>query len=333
MTLLTVSNISRLGDGDHVLKNVSFSMQRHQRIAIAGETGSGKSTLLKIIAGLVQPDTGEVRLDHERVPGPAEKLVPGHPAIAYLSQHFELPQFLRVEQVLAYANVLSDDDAGTLYDVCRISHLLKRRTDQLSGGERQRVAIARLLIASPSLLLLDEPFSNLDMAHKHLLKNVIEDIGTRLKITCMLVSHDPADTLSWADHILVMKGGKVVQQGSPAQVYRQPVDTYTAGLFGKYNLIDPAGPHSIFALAGIKPNGKSMLIRPEHLKLTGQGSHSLAGKVSQVSFFGGYYELEVALPGSHVTVRKMSGDLNSEGETVYVTFDPGDVWMMDSAEL
>jgi ABC-type glutathione transport system ATPase component len=327
MTLLTVSGISRLGDGDHVLKDVSFSLQQYQRIAIAGETGSGKSTLLKIIAGLIQPDAGEVRLENERVLGPAEKLVPGHPAIAYLSQHFELPQFLRVEQALAYANVLSDDDASTLYHVCRIGHLLKRRTDQLSGGERQRVAIARLLIASPSLLLLDEPFSNLDIAHKHLLRAVIEDIGAKLKITCMLVSHDPADTLSWADVIVVMRAGSVVQQGSPAQVYRQPVDAYTAGLFGKYNLITPAASQPIFELAGIKANGKSMLIRPEHFKITQQGSNAVAGKVAQVNFFGGYYELEVALPGSRITLRKIAGEI-PQGETVYVTFDPADVWLV-----
>lgn len=326
--LLTVSGISRLGDGDHVLKDVSFSLQRHQRIAIAGETGSGKSTLLKIIAGLIQPDTGEVRLDNERVPGPAEKLVPGHPEIAYLSQHFELPQFLRVEQALDYANVLSDEDAGTLYEVCRIGHLLKRRTDQLSGGERQRVAIARLLISSPSLLLLDEPFSNLDVAHKQLLKTVIEDIGASLKITCMLVSHDPADTLSWADHILVMQAGRVVQQGSPAQVYRQPVDAYTAGLFGKYNLIDPASSRHIFELAGIRANGKSMLIRPEHFKVATQGPNTLMGKVSQVNFFGGYYELEVALPHGNITLRKTSGDITPKGETIHITFDPADAWLV-----
>lgn len=332
MTLLTVSGISRLGEGEPVLKDVSFSVRRHQRIAIAGETGSGKSTLLKIIAGLMQPDTGEVRLGDERVLGPAEKLVPGHPDIAYLSQHFELPQFLRVEQVLDYANVLSDNDASMLYDVCRISHLLKRRTDQLSGGERQRVAIARLLITSPSLLLLDEPFSNLDVAHKQLLKTVIEDIGASLKITCILVSHDPADTLSWANHILVMKAGRVVQQGSPAQVYRQPVDAYTAGLFGKYNLIDPASSRHIFELAGIKANGKSMLIRPEHFKITRQGSNTLTGKVSHVNFFGGYYELEIALPHGNITLRKTAGDPTAKGETVHITFDPADAWLLESPE-
>jgi ABC-type lipoprotein export system ATPase subunit len=148
MALLTVENISRT-EGDFVLTGISFTQKKHQKIAIAGETGSGKSTLLKIIAGLQQADTGEVYLGKERVEGAYERLVPGHPRIAYLSQNFELPKFLRVEQVLNYANTLSEEAASTLYNVCQIDHLQKRRTDELSGGEKQRIAIARLLITSP----------------------------------------------------------------------------------------------------------------------------------------------------------------------------------------
>src|SRR5437899_1252826 len=95
---LEVSGIHKKEKGDHILKDISFTHKRFQKIVIAGETGSGKSTLLKVIAGLVQPDAGEVRFENEKVRGPEEKLVPGHDSIAYLSQHFELPKFLRVEQ-------------------------------------------------------------------------------------------------------------------------------------------------------------------------------------------------------------------------------------------
>jgi ABC-type sulfate/molybdate transport systems ATPase subunit len=328
MTLLTVSGISRLGERDPVLKDISFSQQRFQKIAIAGETGSGKSTLLKIIAGLIQPDAGEVRFENERVKGPAEKLVPGHPAIVYLSQHFELPQFLRVEQVLAYASTVSDEAADALYDVCRISHLMQRRTDQLSGGERQRIALARLLITSPKLLLLDEPFSNLDLAHKSILKSVIEDVGEKLKITCTLVSHDPTDTLSWADRVLVMREGRILQQGAPIEVYRHPADVYTAALFGKYNVISPALSRAFFEFAGVAANGKSMLIRPEHFRIVKEGSHALAGKVRQVNFFGSHDELEISLPEANITVRKAAGDVIQKGETVYISFDAADVWLL-----
>ena len=107
------------------------------------------------------------------------------------------------------------EEAATLFEICQVDHLLKRRTDQLSGGEKQRIALCMLLVKCPKLLVLDEPFSNLDPIHKTVLKTVIEDIGKRLQITCMLTSHDPHDTLSWADEILVMKNGKIIQQGTP----------------------------------------------------------------------------------------------------------------------
>jgi iron(III) transport system ATP-binding protein len=156
---------------------ISFTQQKARKLAIAGETGSGKSTLLKMIAGLAQPAEGEIRFRGERVLGPQERLVPGQPGIAYLSQHFELWNNYRVEEILSYANDLSVEAAAALYAICRIDHLLARRTDQLSGGERQRIALARLLVRPPRLLLLDEPFSNLDHIHKSLLKTVIRDIG------------------------------------------------------------------------------------------------------------------------------------------------------------
>ena len=124
MPLLQVSGIGRaIRDDDFELHNIRFSQPRLQKIAIAGETGSGKSTILRIIAGLEQPDTGEVIFEGKRVEGPTEKLVPGHTGIAYLSQHFELPKFLRVEQVLIYSNTLLDAEAEVLFDVCHISHL------------------------------------------------------------------------------------------------------------------------------------------------------------------------------------------------------------------
>lgn len=302
MSLLTVSGVSVQGEHDLVLNTINFSLESLQKVAIAGETGSGKSTLLKTIAGLVQPDTGTVLFDGARLEGPADKLVPGHPAIAYLSQHFELPRFLRVEQVLNYANILSASDAAMLYEICQISHLLKRKTDQLSGGERQRIALARLLITSPRLLLLDEPFSNLDMVHKSTLKAVIRDLGEELEITCILVSHDPADILPWADDMLVMKAGKVIQQGTPEQVYRKPVNEYVAGLLGKYNLITRGFP-------GIKGAGDfPVIIRPESFQVDRNAKDSQAGEVIAVSFFGSHYELEILIAGMVILVHTAGAD-------------------------
>jgi ABC-type sugar transport system ATPase subunit len=267
MNFLEVSNISKQQHGAYILKDVSFTQQQFQKIVIAGETGSGKSSLMKIVGGMGQADSGTVMFEEKRVKGALEVLIPGHPGTAYLSQHFELRNNYRVEEILSYANKLTDEEAGEIYDVCKISHLLKRKTDQLSGGEKQRIAMARLLISSPRLFLLDEPYSNLDMIHKSILKNVISDMGERLGITCMLISHDPQDILPWADEILVMKDGEIVQQGSPQQIYQQPVNEYVAGLFGKYNLITPGNAAILEGLPGITPNGKNIFIRPEDFKI------------------------------------------------------------------
>src|ERR1700722_3033857 len=219
MDLLQVVGVDARGGA---LRGISFSQQRGQKLAVAGATGSGKSTLLKMIAGLVQPDEGVILFDGLRVSGPAETLVPGHPDIAYLSQDFELRNNYRVDEVLSYANELTEEEAGLLYAICRIDHLLRRRTDQLSGGERQRIALARLLVRPPKLLLLDEPYSNLDRVHKEILRSVIGDIADSMGISCILVSHDPQDILSWADEILVLNGGRLIQKASPERVYRQP---------------------------------------------------------------------------------------------------------------
>lgn len=322
MVLLKVSGICKYEGDAPVLKDVDFSQKRFQKIAIAGETGSGKSTLLQIIAGLAQPDAGEILLDGEKVKGPEEKLVPGHPAIAYLSQHFELPGFLRVEQALAYSNTISEKDAEKIYETCRIVPLLKRKTDQLSGGERQRIALARLLISSPELLLLDEPFSNLDTAHKKILKSVIRNISEDLGITSILVSHDPADILSWADEILVMKSGKIIQKGRPEKVYRQPVNTYTAGLFGPYSLIETSRINGFSR--GIETQGQSLFVRPENFVITQGDQHSLRGEVREARFLGHHYELEVLVSGKIILVKTQKANF-SRGDSICLSL-PENIW-------
>ncbi|GAA0562375.1 ABC transporter ATP-binding protein [Chitinophaga japonensis] len=326
MELLKVSGISKQQAGAFILKDISFTLPRFRKIAIAGETGSGKSTLLKVIAGLSQPDTGEVLFEDKRVEGPLEVLIPGHEGIAYLSQYFELRHHYRVEEILSYANQLTEDEARNIYAICRINHLLQRRTDELSGGEAQRIALARLLTTAPRLLLLDEPFSNLDMIHKNLLKSVIHDIGESLEITCMLISHDPHDILSWADELFIMKAGQLLQRGAPQQVYYQPVDAYAAGLLGKYNLVPPDGLRHLSALPGITSNGKSLFARPEQFTLTAPQPDALKGKVQAITFWGGYYDIAVQVPGkTMVTVRMITCDVK-KGDTVYVGWRGTDVW-------
>jgi iron(III) transport system ATP-binding protein len=318
MTLLTVSNISKQGLGDFKLEDISFTQGDNEKIAIAGETGSGKSTLLKIIAGLLQPDTGEVLLDEENVRGPAKNLVPGHARIAYLTQDHELPKFLRVEQVLQYANNIAPEQAANLFHLCEIDHLLTRRTDELSGGERQRIALAKLLITSPKLLLLDEPFSSLDMAHKMTLKNVLRRVCRQLQITCILVSHDPSDILAWAHQIIVLRNGKVVQEGSPRRIYNKPVDEYAAGLFGAYNLLPEKLITQLYKQWQAKPPHTHLIVRPENLKFTNNKKRSICGLVVDIGFFGSYHEIEVEVDRVKMIVRSKRKRVKL-GQKVYIT--------------
>lgn len=333
MTLLKTINVSKKGPGDFLLSNISFTQGKLEKIAIAGETGAGKSTLLKLVAGLIQPDGGELLFEKKRILGPEDQLVPGHIGIAYLSQHFELQKSLRVEQVLDYSNTLSESEANRLYTVCQIDHLLKRRTDELSGGEKQRVAICRLLISSPRLLLLDEPFSHLDMVHKNALKMVINDIGEKLKITCILVSHDPLDTLSWADRIFVMKDGRIVQKGAPESIYFRPVDEYTGGLFGKYNLLGKKAGRTFSTIPGLKKifaaleDGKQIFLRPENIRIVKQSSRALRGKILKVRFYGSYQEADIKVAGGTVTARTSDNGLR-EGKIVHISVSDTDLWVL-----
>ncbi len=296
MNLLSVDKLSKKIGSSYVVKNISLSVKPSQRIAIAGETGSGKSTLLRMIAGLVQPDAGKILFEGQHVKGPEDMLVPGHPSIAYLSQLFELPKFLRVEQVLDYANTLSDKQALKLFRLCHIQHLLKRKTDELSGGERQRVALARQLLTQSRLLLLDEPYSNLDILHKNTLKKVIDDLIAEVGLTIILVSHDPLDTLSFAEEIFVLQKGKVIQQGTPSTIYKQPENEYVAGLFGSYVLLKPK----------------------EHFAVSAKGKGA-RGIVKQVTYYGSYQEIGVDMMNRSFLIRTSSDAYFQTGDSVHVS--------------
>jgi len=311
MTLLEVKNISKQAGEKIIVSDISFQQQALQKIAITGESGAGKSTLLKIISAHEETDSGVVMFNGERVIGPEEKLLEGHKDIAYLSQHYNLLNNYYVKDLIWFQIKVEEQDAKELFEICRISHLLERRTDQLSGGEKQRIALCMLLVKHPKLLVLDEPFSNLDPIHKNTLKAVLEDITERLQITCLLTSHDPHDTLSWADEIIVMKEGKIIQQGKPETIYHQPVNEYVAGMFGKYNLLT-SGQASWF---GIEANGKNMMMRPEEFIIN--KNDGVKGVIQKISFWGSFYEVEVLVEGVKIIVRTMRNEWKV-GEEVFL---------------
>lgn len=316
MNFLDVSRVSRQEDGRFVLQEVNFTLLPLQNTAVAGATGSGKTTLLKIIGGLLTPTSGTVYFEGERVKGPNERLLPGHPAIAYLSQHFELRNHYRVHEILEMASKTSAQEAARIYEVCRIAHLLKRWTHQLSGGERQRIALARLLVTQPRLLLLDEPFSNLDPFHKNGLKSVLDEVSASLNVTSVLVSHDPQDALSWARRILVLREGKPVQEGSPEELYRRPANRYVAGLFGKYTALTPALRNAFDRFLNGQSNRANDFVRPEAFLLT-TGEHGVKASVKKVRFNGGAYEVAASIAGEDIILTTPTR--LAEGGEIYVS--------------
>jgi ABC-type sugar transport system ATPase subunit len=321
--MLEVIGIHKKLSAAFALGPVEFRQEKLQRISIAGETGSGKSTLLKIIAGILQPDGGKVLFNEKRVLGPDEQLIPGHPGVAYLPQDHALRNNYRIEELLDYANRLPEEEAIALYKLCRIDHLLQRKNDQLSGGEKQRIALARLLVGAPKLLMMDEPFSNLDLIHKNILRTVIENIGRQLQISCILTSHDPTDTLSWADEIIVMRNGQIVQQAAPHTIYHQPINEYVAGLFGDFDLLEP-GIAMLFNHE-ITDN-KRLFIRPEQLVIS-KKAQGVPARLDQLIFRGVYQVAKLDINGRQLNAITLLDGLNT-GEMVYVSMASQEPWLL-----
>jgi ABC-type sugar transport system ATPase subunit len=282
-----------------------------------GETGSGKSSLMKIIAGFLKAEAGTVMFEGNRVPGPDEVLIPGQIGIAYLSQHFELRNNYRVIELLEMASQLNDKEAGRIFKICQIEHLLQRMTNQLSGGERQRIALSRLLITKPRLLLLDEPFTNLDTFHKNIINQVIHQISDELGITCMLVSHDPVDVLSWADELILIKDGIILQQGSPKEVYYSPINEYAAGVLGNYNLLNE-NHASIANELGLGNPGIPLFIRPEQFIISDKKENTILAIVVKILFCGSYLLIHVNSNGTNLIIQTQNQSL-SIGDAVYVS--------------
>jgi len=315
-TLLRVESISKTEGNNQVLHPISFQLPAQRKLAIIGETGSGKSTLLRIIAGHVAPDSGKVYFNQERVWSPPMTLLPGHKGIAYLSQHYELRNNYKVHELLSYQNALSTESAAQLYQVCQVDHLLQRKNDELSGGERQRIALAKLLVGVPQLLLLDEPFSNLDIPHKQIINAVVHAISEQLKTTCILVSHDPIDTLSWADEIMILKNGQVIQHNTPQEIYYHPANAYVAGLLGPYTMIE-GYRHPFRQYWQLLNDTATICLRPEQMLITNDHENAIDCVVEKVLFCGAYYSI-TAKHGEYPIIIHAQENIPQVGDLIWV---------------
>ncbi|MGV3705316.1 MAG: ABC transporter ATP-binding protein [Arcticibacter sp.] len=269
--------------------SISFNIEKGTITVIAGASGSGKSTLLKLIAGLLSPDSGEVRYAGKRILGPSEKLIPGHEAMKVVAQDFNLNIYAKVYDNIA--GLLSNTDLKgkqrktlEVMEFLRIDHLAQKRAVDLSGGEQQRVAIARAIITGPKVLLLDEPFSQVDAMFKNELRADIRRMATYLGITVILVSHDPVDGLSMADKMMIIKDGRLVEEGSPESLYHHPKDLYTATLLTNCNVLSREEALTL----QIHTYKESVAIYPEWVEIGEKGQE---WRVKECLFKGFYEEL------------------------------------------
>jgi multiple sugar transport system ATP-binding protein len=283
------------------IKDLSFEVKKGAVVAIIGESGSGKSTLLKCIYGLLKADAGEVLFRGKRVLGPDEQLIPGHKEMKMVTQDFSLNTYAKVYDNIA--SMLSNSDlkgkqekTNLIMEHLRIDHLRDKKIIALSGGEQQRVAIAKAMVTDTSVLLMDEPFSQVDALLKNQLRADIKRIAGETGVTVMMVSHDPADGLFLADDLLLIKGGRLIQQGKPSDVYNHPEHIYTAQLLGNAVVLNIEEARKL----GLETHATQVAFYPEWVDLKSSWN-SRRFEVKDV-YYKGFYE-ELLLERNGIMIR------------------------------
>jgi len=226
-----------------VLKRISFKLDGGAHLCVMGESGCGKSTLLKALYGLLDLDEGEITWKNEQVLGPAYNLVPGMPFFKYVAQENDLMPFTTVaDNVSKYLSRIdmeaSERRTDELLEVIGMSDFRETKVKDLSGGQKQRVALARALALNPELLLLDEPFSQVDNFKKNTLRRTLFGYLREKNIACIVATHDSEDALSFADKMLVIKQNELEAFGAPADLFQNPPGKYVASLFDDVNEVE-----------------------------------------------------------------------------------------------
>jgi ABC-type Fe3+/spermidine/putrescine transport system ATPase subunit len=284
--MLEVNTISFTYIENPVIKNVSFSISKGQNIAIIGESGCGKSTLLKLIYGLYDLDEGEIFYDQKQILGPKFNLIPGEDYIKYLAQDFDLMPYITVEENVGkfLSNIYKDqkkERVDELLEMVEMIEFAKTKAKYLSGGQQQRVALARVLALEPEVLLLDEPFSQIDSFRKNALRRNLFQYLKKKQITCIIATHDSNDALSFSDQTIVMQKGEIIAKDCPKSLFENPTNHYIASLFGEVNVI----PERL-----LKPTDdidKMKLVYPFQLEIT--ENSELEVTIKQSYYKGSYY--------------------------------------------
>lgn len=276
------------GEEKAAVDHVSFELSRKEIITIVGSSGSGKSTLLNLIAGNLSPSEGRVLINGEIMQDPANFLVKGFENVEIVKQDFQLSPRHTVYQVIKhplrrYNADFQEDRTRELIALCNLKGLEDKMTMDLSGGQKQRVAIARSLADNPDLVLMDEPFNQLDHTIKMALKSELRTILNSSNTGSLIITHDPMDALSISDRIIVMQQGKVASIAEPTEHYLRPLNKYVAELFGQYNILSNDNLRELWS---IEYDHQFMGCRPEHVIITEKG---VGFEVVDSSFLGRDY--------------------------------------------
>jgi multiple sugar transport system ATP-binding protein len=284
-----------------VIHGVDLQVDDGEFVVFVGPSGCGKSTLLRLICGLEEATSGELLLEGQRV----NEVRAADRGLAMVFQSYALYPHMTVYQNMAFGleNIGTSRDAvqakvGAAAKLLQLDALLQRKPTQLSGGQRQRVAIGRSIVREPKIFLFDEPLSNLDAELRVSMRGEITALHRRLGATMIYVTHDQVEAMTMADKIVVLRGGKIEQVGTPLDLYNRPANRFVAGFIGspRMNFV-PA------ALTAAPAGAQEVGVRPEHLLLAPTAdSFPLAMQITQVEQLGGHALLYGTLPGGTTAV-------------------------------
>ena len=341
--------------GDFVaLKGVSLDIKEGEFFTLLGPSGCGKTTLLRMIAGFNSIEGGDFYFGDKRIND-----VPAHKRdIGMVFQNYAIFPHLNVTDNVAYGLKARKVPAKEIkprveeaLKLVQIEQYAQRKPNELSGGQQQRVALARAFVIEPSVLLMDEPLSNLDAKLRVQMRSVIKKLQRRLGITTIYVTHDQEEALAISDRIAVMKDGVIMQIGTPNEIYAKPQNPFVAGFIGVSNFLDceVSAPKGGEATVRIKNelnikvkvskaySGKGIIsARPEQLFFSETG---MPGKILFSTFLGDYIEYEVELDnGQSLIVNEYTKDCQSvhaDGEKVHLSFDPERIslYIADTGEV
>jgi len=306
--LLEVNNLFFSHNKENALfQNLNLRFEENRIIALAGESGCGKSTLLNLIYGLLDWESGEIIFNGTKLLGPKGNLVPGEPEMKFVAQNFDLMPYATVaENVGKFISNINlkqkKETVAELLEVVGLQDFANVLPKYLSGGQQQRVAIARALSVLPKLLILDEPFSNLDFPRKIELRERLFRYVKQHGVSLIISTHELQDIMPWLDQIVILQGGRLIQNDSPEETYRNPYNSYVAKLFGEVNIFSETEAED-FMLTKFS-------YYPKEIKITETG---LEAEVLESRFAGNYYWNKLRAKGKELVVytdEKISGTIS-----------------------